>query len=60
MSRIAARWLSATISVALLLGITATPTQASSFDATKIDASFLREVLTNTTAEYDVIVRSDA
>jgi len=52
------RWLAATISVALLLGITATPTSASSFDATKIDASFLSEILANPTAEYDVIVRS--
>jgi serine protease AprX len=52
------RWLAATISVALLLGITATPTSASSFDATKIDASFLTEILANPTADYDVIVRS--
>jgi serine protease AprX len=57
-SRIAARWVSATISVALLLGITATPVEASSFDASKIDASFLREVLAAPTANYDVIVRS--
>jgi serine protease AprX len=52
------RWLTATIVVALLLGTTATPTAASSFDATKIDASFLTEVLGNPTADYDVIVRS--
>lgn len=58
MSRIAARWLAATISVALLLGITATPTEASSFDRTKIDASFLSEILGDPAATYDVIVRS--
>ncbi|HKY51885.1 MAG TPA: hypothetical protein VJP45_11575, partial [Candidatus Limnocylindria bacterium] len=57
-SRIAARWLAATISVALLLGITATPAEASSYDARKIDAAFLTEVLANPTAYYDVIVRS--
>jgi serine protease AprX len=52
------RWLTGTISVALLLGITATPTAASSFDRTKIDASFLSEILANQTADFDVIVRS--
>jgi serine protease AprX len=52
------RWLAATISVALLLGITVTPTAANSFDATKIDATFLSEVLAQPTADYDVIVRS--
>jgi serine protease AprX len=57
-SRIAARWLAATISVALILGFTATPTEASSFDRTKIDSSFLSEILAKPTANYDVIVRS--
>ncbi len=52
------RWLTATITVALLLTTTATPTAASSFDATKIDASFLTEILASPTADYDVIVRS--
>jgi serine protease AprX len=52
------RWLAATIVVALLLGSTASQTDASSFDATKIDASFLNEVLASPTADYDVIVRS--
>jgi serine protease AprX len=52
------RWLSATITVALLLGLTATPAAASSFDATKIDASFLSEVLASPTDDFDVIVRS--
>ncbi len=52
------RWLTATITVALLLGTTAAPTDASSFDATKIDASFLGEVLAAPTADFDIIVRS--
>lgn len=52
------RWLTATITVALLLSTTATPTAASSFDTTKIDASFLTEILASPTADYDVIVRS--
>jgi serine protease AprX len=52
------RWLAATIVVALLLGNTSGQAEASSFDATKIDASFLSEVLAHPTAEYDVIVRS--
>ena len=53
------RWLSATIVVALLLGNTGGQSEASSFDPTKIDASFLSEVLTDPTASYDVIVRVD-
>ena len=52
------RWLTATIVVALLLGTAATPTAAISFDATKIDAAFLTEVLGSPTANFDVIVRS--
>lgn len=52
------RWLTATITVALLLGNAAAPTDASSFDATKIDASFLGEILASPTADFDVIVRS--
>jgi serine protease AprX len=52
------RWLTATITVALLLTTTTTPTAASSFDATKIDASFLQEILASSTSDYDVIVRS--
>jgi serine protease AprX len=52
------RWLAATIVVALLLGNTASQAEGSSFDATKIDASFLSEVLADPTANYDVIVRS--
>ena len=52
------RWLAVTIVVALLLGNTGGQTEASSFDATKIDASFLGEVLAAPTADYDVIVRS--
>ncbi len=52
------RWLSATITVALLLGMAATPSAASSFDPTKIDASFLTEVLASTTNDFDVIVRA--
>jgi serine protease AprX len=52
------RLLAATMTVALLLGTTATPTAASSFDETKLDASFLSEVLAAPTADFDVIVRS--
>ncbi len=52
------RWLTAAIAVALLLTTTTTPTAASSFDATKIDASFLQEILASPTSDYDVIVRS--
>ena len=52
------RWLTATITVALLLGLTVTPAAASSFDATKIDASFLSEILGAPTDDFDVIVRS--
>ncbi len=52
------RWLTAAITVALLLTTTTTPTAATSFDATKIDASFLQEILASPTSDYDVIVRS--
>jgi serine protease AprX len=52
------RWLAATIVVALLLGSTANQAAGSSFDPTKIDASFLSEVLADPTADFDVIVRS--
>ena len=52
------RWLAATIVVALLLGNTSGQAEGSSFDATKIDAAFLSEVLASPTASYDVIVRS--
>ena len=52
------RWLTATITVALVLGTTATPAAASSFDRTKIDASFLTEILASPTASFDIIVRS--
>jgi serine protease AprX len=52
------RWLAATITVAVLVGTAGTPIEASSFDATKIDASFLTEVLAAPTADFDVIVRS--
>jgi serine protease AprX len=52
------RWLTATITVALLLGLTVTPSAASSFDTTKIDASFLSEILGAPTDDFDVIVRS--
>jgi serine protease AprX len=52
------RWLTATITVALLLGAAGTPSAASSFDPTKIDASFLAEVLASPTDDFDVIVRS--
>ncbi len=52
------RWLSATIVVALLLSNTGGQAEASSYDPTKIDASFLSEVLADPTANYDVIVRS--
>ncbi|HEV8656849.1 MAG TPA: S8 family peptidase [Candidatus Limnocylindria bacterium] len=58
MIRSAMRLLAATMTVALLLGTTATPTAASSFDETKLDASFLSEVLAAPTADFDVIVRS--
>src|SRR5688572_14979593 len=54
------RWLSATIVVALLLGNSSSQAEASSYDPTRIDASFLREVLASPTASYDVIVRSVA
>ncbi|HEY9325022.1 MAG TPA: S8 family serine peptidase, partial [Candidatus Limnocylindria bacterium] len=57
-SSLAMRWLTATITVALLLGAAATPSAASSFDPTKIDASFLSEVLASPTDDFDVIVRS--
>jgi serine protease AprX len=57
-SSLGMRWLSATITVAMLLGLTATPAAASSFDATKIDASFLSEILASATDDFDVIVRS--
>ena len=59
MIRRAARVLAAAITVALVLGTTATPTEAYSFDADKIDASFLSEVLAAPTSTFDVIVRSD-
>lgn len=52
------RWLAATIVVALLLGNTSGQAAAASFDATKIDASFLSEVLADPTSDFDVIVRS--
>jgi serine protease AprX len=52
------RWLTATITVALLLGTAATPSAANSFDPTKIDASFLNEILASATDDFDVIVRS--
>src|SRR5688572_15381181 len=52
------RWLSATIVVALLLGNTGSQAEASSYDPTRIDASFLSEVLASPTASFDVIVRS--
>ena len=52
------RWLTATITVALLLGTAATPSAANSFDPTKIDASFLIEILAAATDDFDVIVRS--
>jgi serine protease AprX len=52
------RWLAATITVAVLVGTAGTPIEASSFDATKIDASFLIEILAAPTADFDVIVRS--
>jgi serine protease AprX len=52
------RWLTVTITVALLLGAAATPSAASSFDPTKIDASFLAEILASPTDDFDVIVRS--
>jgi len=52
------RWLTATITVALLLASTATPSAANSFDPTKIDASFLSEILAAPTDDFDVIVRS--
>jgi serine protease AprX len=54
------RWLTATITVALLLGAAGTPSAASSFDPTKIDASFLAEVLASPADDFDVIVRSVA
>jgi serine protease AprX len=57
--RRAARVLAATITVALILGTTAGPGDASSFDASKIDAAFLTEVLAAPTSDFDVIVRSD-
>jgi len=56
--RKAMRWLTATITVAVLIGSTVTPASAASFDPTKIDASFLSEVLADQTATFDVIVRS--
>lgn len=59
MIRRAARVLAATITVALILGTTAGPGDASSFDASKIDAAFLTEVLAAPTSDFDVIVRSD-
>ena len=52
------RWLTATITVALLLGAAATPSAASSFDPSKIDASFLSEILASATDDFDVIVRA--
>ncbi len=52
------RWLAATIVVALLLGNTTSQAAASTFDPTKIDASFLGEVLADPTSDFDVIVRS--
>jgi len=52
------RWLTATITVALLLGAAGTPSAASSFDPTKIDASFLAEILASPTDDFDLIVRS--
>jgi len=52
------RWLAVTITVAVLVGTAGTPIEARAFDATKIDASFLTEVLAAPTADFDVIVRS--
>ena len=52
------RWLAATIVVALLFGTATSQADASAFDPTKIDASFLSEVLADSTADFDVIVRS--
>jgi len=52
------RWLAVTITVAVLVGTAGTPIEASAFDPTKIDASFLTEVLAAPTADFDVIVRS--
>src|SRR5438552_600835 len=53
------RWLAATITASLILGVSAIPVDAFSFDPDKIDASFLAEVLAAPTADFDVIVRSD-
>ncbi|MEP6694804.1 MAG: S8 family serine peptidase, partial [Chloroflexota bacterium] len=58
MIRLAMRWLTATITVALLLGTAGSPAAASSFDPAKIDASFLTEILASPTSDFDVIVRS--
>src|SRR5438093_766219 len=52
------RWRAVTITVAVLVGTAGTPIEARAFDATKIDASFLTEVLAAPTADFDVIVRS--
>ena len=53
------RWLAATITLALILGASAAPAGAHSFDPRKIDAAFLAEVLAAPTSDFDVIVRSD-
>src|SRR5438552_18812085 len=52
------RWLAATITASLILGVTAIPVDAFSFDPDRIDASFLAEVLATPTADFDIIVRS--
>jgi serine protease AprX len=57
--RRAARWLAAAITAALVLGTASAPVEAFSFDANKIDASFLTEILASPTSDFDVIVRSD-
>ncbi len=56
--RRAMRWLAATITLSLLLGTAAVPTEAFSFDANKIEPALLAEVLAAPTSDFDVIVRS--
>ena len=53
------RWLAATIAASLILGVSAIPVDAFSFDPDRIDAAFLAEVLAAPTADFDIIVRSD-
>lgn len=53
------RWLAALVTVALLVGSVQIQSAAASYEASKLDAVLLSEILADPGAEYDVIVRSD-